>query len=160
MKTIEEMVVGGEATRLDAPNDKAWQEQDQQNAQIEKHAQVLLESSGSPERAIQAIESLSELKIQSAPVGGAASVDPDMGTLNINHARASQFAKECGYETLDELIQTSEVLLIDGQVTWYLVSLGENDWRVWNTQSLTTEQVFTSREEAVQAFSISDLEAT
>lgn len=73
-----------------------------------------------------------------------------MIALDSLHACEATFATSLGYDSFDELIESSEpILSIYGEL-WFIVELPEGHWLAWPFPEWDDSHRFHSREEAVE----------
>jgi len=63
-----------------------------------------------------------------------------------------EFAEALGFETYEQLIAASEVVVTEGDVDWYVTPLADGRWAAWDDAEFAMDRVayFDARDAAVQ----------
>lgn len=66
-----------------------------------------------------------------------------------------EFARKLGFRHKKALMDASEAIRNDGDVTWYVTDMPDGRFAIWNTAKLSVDHVeyFSTREEAVRSLS-------
>lgn len=104
-----------------------WNQHEHVCPAVELEAQRLIDHAGSPDLAKQAIDAASQHQIE-------------------QHSPADDFAQQLGYPSRVQLLAASAQLMAQDGTPWWVTEVREEGWVVWNDQSLSEAQQFSSLE--------------